>query len=122
MKIGKNTPAVAHMASAAKVSHAVPARQASLKIAPFKPTNCSVDKFVNISDPATTYHDNALPPAKYSAEALFDLAMDPLVTMSQVRAATAPVQTRKDPICKTIIMMTVDSPGPKGAFRDSAET
>ena len=51
---GKKIRAVAIMAKAAKASQATPTRALSPNTSPFKPTSCSVDKFVSNSDPATT--------------------------------------------------------------------
>ena len=60
------------MANAAKASQAIPTRALSPKTAPFKPTNCSVDKLVSNSEPATIGQPNDLPPVKYSSVALSD--------------------------------------------------
>ena len=70
--VGKKSNAVAIIAKAASASHAIPTKALSPNTSPFKPTNCSVDKFVNNNDPATTGHAKALPPVKYSSVALLD--------------------------------------------------
>ena len=69
---GKKIRAVAIMAKAAKASQAIPTKALSPKTAPFKPTNCSVERLVSNSDPATTGHAKARPPVKYSSVALSD--------------------------------------------------
>ena len=69
---GKKIRAVAIMAKAAKASQATPTRALSPNTSPFKPTSCSVDKFVSNSDPATTGQLSARPPVKYSSVALSD--------------------------------------------------
>ena len=70
--LGKKISAVAIIANAAKASHAKPTRALSPKTSPFKPTNCSVERLVKSNDPATTGHDSARPPVKYSSVALSD--------------------------------------------------
>ena len=60
------------MAKAANASHATPTSALSPKTAPFNPTNCSVERFVNNNDPATTGHAKERPPVKYSSVALSD--------------------------------------------------
>ena len=69
---GRKTNAVAIIAKAASASQAIPTRALSPKTAPFSPTNCSVDRLVSKSDPATIGQVRARPPVKYSSVALSD--------------------------------------------------
>ena len=69
---GKNINAVAIIAKAASASQATPTNNLSPKTSPFKPTSCSVERFVRSSEPATTGQPSALPPVKYSSVALSD--------------------------------------------------
>jgi len=55
--------AVTTMAMAARVSQAI-TRIPSLKAEPFKPTNCSVERFVNNKEAAITGAVRLLPPKK----------------------------------------------------------
>ena len=71
--VGRKISAVAIIAKAARASQATPTSALSPKTSPFSPTSCSVDRFVNNSDPATTGQVRARPPVKYSSVGLSDL-------------------------------------------------
>ena len=86
---GKKTNAVAIIARAAKASHASPTSALSPNTEPFKPTNCSVERFVNRSEPATIGQASARPPVKYSSVTLSDFFIP--ITIRYVKKATAPV-------------------------------
>ena len=73
--LGRKISAVAIIANAARVSHAIPTKALSPKTEPLSPTNCSVDKFVSRRDPPTTGHPKARPPVKYSTEGLSDFSI-----------------------------------------------
>ena len=64
----------------------MPTKALSPKTSPFNPTSCSVDRFVNNNDPATTGHASARPPVKYSSVALSDFFI--LETIIYVKKAT----------------------------------
>ena len=72
---GRKISAVAIIANAARASQATPTRTLSPKTSPLRPTSCSVDRFVNNNDPATTGQLNARPPVKYSSVALSERFM-----------------------------------------------
>ena len=101
---GKKMSAVAIMAKAANASQAMPTNALSPKTAPLRPTNCSVDKFVRRSEPATTGHANARPPVKYSSVALSDFFIPR--TIRTVKKATAPVATINEMIEIVFIYFT----------------
>ena len=69
---GKKISAVAIIANAASASQATPTRALSPNTSPFNPTSCSVERFVNKREPATTGQLSARPPVKYSSVALSD--------------------------------------------------
>jgi hypothetical protein len=64
----------------------------SLKAAPFKPTICSVDRFVKSKDPAIIGKVSERPPRKNPSE----LVCSSRLVMSQVRPAAKAVKLRKE--------------------------